>query len=86
MLGLVTSTLAFSGAFYGLNHYFNKSSLEGMRHSKLIILLLATLVSMGVGWMTDKLDGDADLPQHSMVEVLEQGDPVQIAKMLVGIP
>ena len=88
MLGFVISTVAFSASAFGLNKYFNRSALQGHPHSKLIILVIATVISIGAGWITDKLDSDADLPQNnlSILEVMQSGDPLDIAKRLIGIP
>ena len=49
-------------------------------------MAIATIVSLGAGWAVDKLDGDAELHKNdpSMMEVLQSGDPVKIAKLLVG--
>jgi len=87
MLGFVISTLAFSVAVFALNHYLTQQQLHGTGLSKAFVLVVATAVSIGAGWVVDKLDGDADLPQNrmAMTDVIQSGDPIQIAKMLVGM-
>ena len=85
MLGFLISTIAFSLAAYGLNRYFDARELDSSRSRKVIVMTVATFISIGAGWFVDKVDGDAALPQKSITEVIQGGDPVQIAKMLAGI-
>ena len=87
MLNFIVSTIAFSLAAYALDRRFNAQAPEGTHSRKLLVFTVATLVSIGAGWATDKLDGDADLPARnvSIADVIQSGDPVQIAKLLVGI-
>ena len=85
MLGFLISTIAFSFAAYALNRYFDAQELDSTRSRKILVMTAATLISIGVGWFVDKLDGDAALPQKSITEVIQGGDPVQIVKMLAGI-
>lgn len=85
MLGFVISTMAFSLAVYALNRYLDAQSLDSNRSRKLLVLTVAVAISIGVGWLVDKLDGDADMPQPSMAEVIQGGDPLQMAKALAGI-
>ena len=68
-----------------LNRALDDHDLGSHPSRKLLVMVLATVASIGAGWMVDKLDGDADLPQKSMVDVLQSGDPVQMAKLLAGI-
>jgi len=85
MLGFLISTIAFIVAVYALNRYLDGQSLDSNRSRKLLVMTVATVVSIGAGWLVEKLDGDAALPQKSMAEVIQGGDPVQLAKMLAGI-
>lgn len=49
----------------------------------MIVMVAATLVSIGAGWAVDQLDGDAELHKNdpSMINVVQSGAPVQIAKV-----
>ena len=85
MIGFIISTIAFLVAVSLLNRYLDAQDLGQHASRKLLVMVVATVVSIGAGWMADKLDGDANLPQKSMVEVLQSGDPVQMAKLLAGI-
>jgi hypothetical protein len=87
MLGFLISTISFSVAAYALDRRLNANAPDGTHSRKLLVFSIATIVSIGAGWLTDRLDGDAALPGKnvSVVEVIQSGDPVQIAKMLAGI-
>lgn len=85
MLGFVISTIAFSLAVYALNRYLDSHELDSNRSRKILVMTFATVVSIGAGWLTDKLDGDADLPHPSVAEVIQGGDPMQMAKILAGV-
>ena len=87
MLSFVISTFAFFLAAYALNRYFDAQELDSNRTRNILVMVTATFISIGAGWLVDKLDGDAALPQHnvSVVEVIQSGDQVKIAKVLVGI-
>ncbi len=86
MLGFIISTLAFSIAMIGLDRWFDAQGLDrSMPSRKLLVLVLATVVSMGVGWAVDELDGDAKLPHKSIAEVASSGDPVQLIKLMAGV-
>ena len=87
MLSFIISTLAFFLAAYALNLYLDAQELDSNRTRNILVMVVATFISIGTGWLIDKLDGDAALPQHnvSVVDVLQSGDPVKIAKVLVGI-
>jgi hypothetical protein len=87
MLGFLISTISFSVVAYALDRRLNSNAPDGIHSRKLLVFSIATIVSIGAGWLTDRLDGDAALPRKnvSVVEVIQSGDPVQIAKMLAGI-
>lgn len=87
MLNFIISTIAFSLAAYALDRHFNAQAPEGTHSRKFLVFSVATIISIGAGWAVDKLDGDADLPARnvSVVDVIQSGDPLQIAKLLVGI-
>lgn len=48
----------------------------------MIVMVAATLVSIGAGWAVDQLDGDAELHKNDppMMKVVQSGAPVQMAK------
>ena len=85
MLNFLISTIAFSLAIYVLNRIFNTHSTSP-RSITLTVMIVATLFSIGASWAVDKLDGDAELHKNdpSMMEVIKSGDPVKIAKLLIG--
>ena len=85
MLNFFVSTIAFSLAIYVLNRIFNTHSASP-RSITLTVMVVATLFSIGIGWAVDKLDGDAELHNNdpSMIEIIKSGDPVKIAKLLIG--
>ena len=85
MLNFLISTIAFSLAIYVLNRIFNTHAASP-RSLTFSVMIAATLFSIGVGWAIDKLDGDAELHKNdpSMMEVVKSGDPVKIAKLLIG--
>ena len=87
MLSFIISTFAFFLAAYALNRYLDAQELDSNRTRNILVMVVATFISFGAGWLVDKLDGDAALPQHnvSVVDVMQSGDPVKIAKLLVGI-
>jgi hypothetical protein len=87
MIGFLISTIVFSIAAYALNRYFDAQELDSTRSRKVLVMTVATVISFGASWLVDKLDGDAALPQKnvSIADVIQGGDPVQIAKMLAGI-
>lgn len=85
MYGLIISTIAFSLAVYALNRLFDSKSLDSTQTRKVLVMTLATAFSIGVSWVVDKVDGDADLPHPSVTEVIQSGDPVQMMKMLAGV-
>ena len=53
----------------------------------MIVMILATFVSIGVGMAVDQLDGEAELHKNdpSLTDIVKGGDPVEIAKLLSGI-
>jgi hypothetical protein len=86
LLGFIFSTIAFSIIAKLLTRHMEKQGTLEARQ-KFMVVLAATAVSMGVGWGVDRLDGDADAPsrQLSAAQILNSGDPVLIAKFLIGI-
>ena len=85
MLNFLISTIAFSLAAFILNRIL-KTHPNSPSSITFTVMAIATIVSLGAGWAVDKLDGDAELHKNdpSMMEVLQSGDPVKIAKLLVG--
>ena len=62
----------------------------GLDHSmsrKILVGTVATIISIGSGWVIDKLDGDENSASQnvSLTDTLQSGDPVQILKVLSGI-
>ena len=86
MLNFIISTIAFSLSEYGLNRYFDAQPTSGMRSRAMIVMVTATIISIGAGWTLDQLDGDAQLHKNdpSITEIVKSGDPIQIAKVLAG--
>ena len=85
MLNFVVSTITFSIAAFILNRAL-KTHPDSPRSITFAIVLIATIVSFGAGWAVDQLDDDAKLHKNdpSMMEVIKSGDPLKIAKMLIG--
>ena len=84
MLNFIISTIAFFIAIFILNRYLDNLGIENSRFRKVIVLVAATLISIGVGWAVDEIDGDAK-NEPSISDVVKSGDPLQIAKLLAGI-
>lgn len=86
MLNFVISTIAFSIAVYALNRYFDAQAANSARSRTMIVMVAATLISIGAGWAIDQLDDEAELHKNdpSMMEVVQGGDPIKIAKLLTG--
>jgi hypothetical protein len=86
MLNFLISTSAFSLAAFILNRVL-KTHPDSSKSITFIVVVIATIASMGAGWAVDELDGDAKLHKndHSMMEVVKSGDPLQIVKMLIGL-
>ena len=85
MLGFVISTIALFMATYALNRYFDTQGFNGTFSRKTIVMAAATFISIGSGWIVDKVDGDAEAPHVSLTDAIQDGDPLQIAKLLAGI-
>jgi hypothetical protein len=79
--------MAFFVAVYFLNRYLDDQDLDRNMSRKILVGTLATLVSIGTGWVVDKLDGDADSPQKSVsvTDIMQRSDPTQALKALSGI-
>lgn len=87
MLNFIISTIAFFVVIFILNRYLDNMGIENSRFRKIVVLVAATLISIAVGWVVDKIDGDAELHKNdpSISETIQSGDPVGIAKLLVGV-
>ena len=85
MLGFCISTVVFSVAVGLLNRHHGLHPDEQPHSLKTRILIIATIASIGIGWLVDKLDGDANKPQASMAQIIHSGDPLLIAKAIIGI-
>jgi len=87
MLNFLITTIAFSLVVYALNRIFDSRELSSTRSRSLVVMVVATIISLGAGWAIDKLDGEAELHKNdpSISEIVKSGDPVKIAKLLVGI-
>lgn len=60
MLSIIVSTLAFFVAAWYLNRYLNEQEIaEGMTR-RILVLVLATVVSSAVGMGVDSLVGDPE--------------------------
>ncbi len=86
MLNFIISTIAFSLSVYGLNRYFDAQPTSSTRSRTMIVMMTATIISIGAGWTLDQLNGDAQLHKNdpSITEIVKSGDPIQIAKVLAG--
>lgn len=87
MVSFIISTAAFFFAAYALNRYFDGQELDSTAPRKFLVMTVATLFSIGAGWLVDKVDGDDALPQNnvSIIDTVQSGDPLKIAKLLAGI-
>ncbi len=74
MLNFIISTAVFSFAVYGLNRFFDAQSVSGTRSRTMIVMVVATLISIGAGWAVDQIDGDAQLHKNdpSMTEIVQK--------------
>jgi hypothetical protein len=86
MLNFFISTAAFSIAAFVLNRYSDVQELGSTRSRTLIVMVAATLISIGAGWAVDVLDGEAELHKNdpSIAEIVKSGDPIKIVKILAG--
>ena len=87
MLGFIISTAAFSVVAYFMNRYYKAQSINQTNSHKMLVMVTATMISIGTGWLVDHLDSDAKLPEKniSFMEVIRSGDPMKIAMKLIGI-
>ena len=87
MLNFLLSSIAFSIAAYVLNRYLHAKNILTAQSRSLVVMLLATIFSIGVGWATDQLDGEAELHKNdpTFTEIVKSGDPVKLVKLLIGI-
>ena len=87
MLGFILSTVAFSVVAYAMNRYFKAQSIDQTNSHKMLVMVTATMISIGTGWLVDNIDSDAKLSEKniSFMEVIKNGDPMQIAMKLIGI-
>ena len=71
---------------YGLNQYLDVRELASTRSRTMMVMVLATLVSIGAGMVIDQLDGEAELHKNdpSLSDIVKSGDPLKIAKVLTG--
>jgi hypothetical protein len=86
MLNFIISTIAFFAAVYSLNIYVNTLNITASRSRTVLVMLVATLISIAAGWALDQLDGEAELHKNdpSIMDVVQTGDPMKIAKLLAG--
>ena len=87
MLNFIFSTIAFSVAAYAMDRYYKAQSIDQTNSHKVLVMVVATVISIGTGQLVDNLDGDAKLPEKniSFVDVIKSGDPMKIGMMLIGI-
>jgi len=84
MLSLILSTIVFFAAAFFMNRYLDEQGLGHNLSRKILVGTLATVISIGAGWALDKLDGDADVPQMSLTDLMQSGDSTQALKVLSG--
>ena len=85
MLGFILSTIVFFVAAFVLNRFLDGSGIDKTLSRRFLVGLTATVLSIGAGWATDKLDGDADSSQSNMPlsDILQgKGDTMQILKLM----
>jgi hypothetical protein len=87
MLNFFISSIAFSLSAYVLNRYLQTKNIISTQSRSLVVMLLATIISIGVGWTTDQLDGEAELHKNdpTFTEIVKSGDPVKLVKLLIGL-
>ena len=87
MLSLFLSTIAFFMAAFFINRYLDEQGLDHNMSRKMLVGTLATIISIGAGWVVDKLDGDVDASQKnaSLTDIMQSGDPTQVLKVLSGL-
>lgn len=70
-----------------MNRHFKAQSIDRTNSHKMLVMVVATVISIGTGWLVDIMDGDANLPEKniSFVDVIKSGDPMQIGMMLIGV-
>lgn len=71
---------------YTFNQYLDSREHPRTRSRTVIVMVLATLVSIGVGMVIDQLDGEAELNKNdpSLVDIVKSGDPLKLTKRLTG--
>lgn len=86
MLNFFISTISFSISMYTFNQYLDSREHPRTRSRTVIVMVLATLVSIGVGMVIDQLDGEAELNKNdpSLVDIVKSGDPLKLTKRLTG--
>ncbi|MEI8363612.1 MAG: hypothetical protein WCG35_10395 [Betaproteobacteria bacterium] len=69
-----------------MNRFFDTNDLKKSRSRTMVVMITATLISIGAGWVVDQIDGDAELHKNdpSIIEIAQSGDPVKLAKLLAG--
>ena len=87
MLSLFLSAIAFFVAAFFINRYLDEQGLDHNMSRKMLVGTLATIISIGAGWVVDKLDGDVDASQKnaSLTDITQSGDPTQVLKVLSGL-
>jgi len=87
MLSLFLSAIAFFVAAFFINRYLDEQGLDHNMSRKMLVGTLATIISIGAGWVVDKLDGDVDASQKnaSLTDIMQSGDPTQVLKVLSGL-
>jgi hypothetical protein len=86
MLGFIISSAMFYFVVSFLNRFWDSEKLA-TPSGKLQVMIVATVFSIGTGWLVDKIDGDSESAQSKMSfeEIIQTGDPLKIAKLIVGI-
>jgi hypothetical protein len=87
MLSLFLSAIAFFVAAFFINRYLDEQGLDHNMSRKMLVGTLATIISIGAGWVVGKLDGDVDASQKnaSLTDIMQSGDPTQVLKVLSGL-
>jgi len=55
------------------------NSLAAIAHT-IVVMVAATLISIGEGWAVDLIDGDAELNNNdtSLMDLVQSGDPMKV--------
>lgn len=85
MLGFILSIIAFFVVVFFLNRYLDGLGVDKTFFRRFLVGLAATMISIGVSWSTDKLDGNSVLPLSNLplIDILDgKGGTIKLLKLL----